>query len=61
MCPTARHKRTFRLCAMHGTKIVLDFKMTNTQFIYFNRDVYIAITLCSSLVHSANAIYIYRH
>jgi hypothetical protein len=25
----------------------------NTQFIYSNRDVYIAIALCSSLLHSA--------
>jgi hypothetical protein len=28
----------------------------NTQFIYSNRDVYIAIRLCSSLLQSAIAI-----
>jgi hypothetical protein len=32
---------------------------TYTQFIYSNRDVYIDITLCSSLLHSAIAIYIH--
>jgi hypothetical protein len=28
----------------------------STQFIYSNRDVYIAIALCSSLLHSAIAM-----
>jgi hypothetical protein len=32
----------------------------NTQFIYSNRDVYIAIALCSSLLHSSIAIFTSR-
>jgi hypothetical protein len=34
--------------------------ITNTQFIYSNRDVHIAIALCSSLLHSVIAIFTLR-
>jgi hypothetical protein len=39
---------------------ILSFEYTITQFIYSNRDVYIAIALCSSLLHSAIAIFTSR-
>jgi hypothetical protein len=40
-----------------STMMSLKVSDYNTQFIYSNRDVYIAIALCNSLLHSAIAIY----